>query len=81
MADDCIHPHCLCLDFCEARDHYSKTPTNIEYWIAEWKNRLKFAEKKLKAAHKDDRKHWLACVAEAKQRLEEIQRGDTGNYC
>lgn len=23
----CIHPHCECLDYCEAADPYSKTPT------------------------------------------------------
>ena len=78
---DCIHPHCLCLDYCEAEDPHSKTPTVGEYWMAEWKNRLKLAEEKLKSAHKDDRKHWRACVAEAKQRIEEIENGHTSKYC
>lgn len=27
MVDDCIHPDCECLDYCEAIDPWTKTPT------------------------------------------------------
>lgn len=37
---DCIHPHCLCLDYCEAEDPYSKTPT------VDWMERKLLAEAK-----------------------------------
>ena len=77
---DCIHPNCLCLDSCEARDPYSKTPTKRDYWLAEWRSRLKLAEVRLAEAHKDDKKHWRSCVAEAKQRLKEIESGNTSQY-
>lgn len=52
-----------------------------EHWLFEWKDRLKLAEEKSQVSHRADKKHWRACVAEAKQRIEEIENGHTSTYC
>ena len=63
MIDKCIHPDCECLDYCEAADPHSKTPT------IDWVERKSLAEEKLRTCHPDDRKHWRACLAEANDHI------------
>lgn len=45
-----------------------------------WRERLELAKSKMADCHKDDKKHWRACVAEAKQRIKEIGNGHTSTY-